>query len=395
MKFNCKKMFTTFLAVSLILDGYAFKFAPSISLSYIFLLFFLFVFLINIKKDSPKINLVSLLMIFTLILISVFYTFFDNLNIITNKFILDSFKMIAWGLTLSFVPYYLDYGSFIKKCTKISLYSTAYLFIQAILFYILSIKLPNGIDFPFIKYIGVDISSFVSTYRPASIFSEPSYYSMFVLLTLAMNLFREKETPNVFFIVILCIGIIISTSTGGIYLLLILFILKFIFNSKKITKKSILILLLAVPSLLFIINNYESLLSRLGSVGEATLKALDKVSNYESSSRLGGSYQYISLLKGKNFILGYGIGNEYAVTGGQIRYFNSITRLFLQTGLIGIIIFSLYCLYNVAKSRGNVGAFYIMIFYIVKVLTAGSMFSISGLLILSIYYKMFEKKRNG
>ena len=382
----------------MVLDAYAFSFLPNVSLSYIGLVIFAVLFIIDKfknKKDEEKkklyigpLVLVSLLTLESVINILIS----SDQSLMTVGFVVTAAKMIIWAISIAYGFKYILKEDFLKYSVRVSMIATLFLIIQTILYYLFSIKVPNGLSFGIIKFVGVDISTFVSAYRPASFFAEPAYYSLFIVLPLCFLLFMDKKKRDLKTILFLSLGIILSTSSAGIYLLAILFAIYMISSSRKNATKLLVLLLIVLPFTILVCLNYASILNNLGGVGDATLGAINKINNYETSSRLVGSYQYMSLLSGGEKLMGYGLGNEYIPFYGSVVYLNSITRLFLQTGIIGVTVFVVYLL-SLLKRVKNPTSLFMVITYFIKSVTAGAMFAVGGYYILSLFYLSTDDKK--
>ncbi len=176
----------------------------------------------------------------------------------------------------------------------------------------------------------------LSTFRPMSVFLEPSHYCQYILFVLAMMLFSFKEkVKEVLFSAFLSVGIFLSTSSTGVLICIFLWIIYFftIIKSgwirKRLHSKTLLMLciVVAVVGVLF------------GKFGDRFLFAITRIYNFSNSSstiawdsRLG-TFSIFSEYSGTNFLFGRGYG---VVNEGD--WYASIPYYFSGLGIIGILI---------------------------------------------------------
>ena len=378
-----KKMFTLFLSLSLILNAYSFSFAKGISLAYIFMALFSVYFIIYTIKNNKKIEAHSIGLICLLFIISIFsFSIFPERLILQSNLFTYILKLLLWGIILCFpVKEIIEKEYFLKCIVRISTLATIYLIIQFIMSAFFSINLSNVFSFGIISTSG-DLS-LLSSYRPASFFSEPAYYSTYVLCTLSILLLENIDVKHKKLLIILfAFGVLLSTSTAGIYMLLVLFLFYCIKNRKH--RKLILTSFIIIPIVLIITVNFNSILKHLGNFGNVLTLSLEKPTHYSTLSRLGGSFDYLKNLSGLDKLIGWGVGNEYIYLGVESTYINSIARLIIQFGYIGAFAFLIFILKYLKKCKSLLGLF-ILTLYIIKSFSGGAMFSISGIYMLALY----------
>lgn len=379
-----KKLFTLFLSLSLILNAYSFSFAEGISLAYIFMaIFSMYFIIIYIIKNKKKVEIHSIGLICFLFMISllVFLVFPERLTFQSN-FVTYVLKLLLWGIILCFpIKEIVEKEYFLKCIVRISIISTIYLFIQFIMSTFFSVNLSNVFNLGIISNTG-DLS-LLNTYRSASFFGEPAYYSTYVLCTLSILLLGNINIKHKnLLIIIFAIGILLSTSTAGIYMLLVLFLFYCIKNRKR--KKLILASFVIIPTVLIITLNFNSILKHFGNFGSILTSTLEKPTHYSTLSRVGGSFDYLKNLSNVDKLIGWGVGNEYIYLGVESTYINSIARLIIQFGYIGAFAFFIFMLTYLKKCKSWLGLF-ILTLYVIKSFTGGAMFAISGIYMLMIY----------
>jgi hypothetical protein len=248
--------------------------------------------------------------------------------------------------------------------------------------------MPNGFDLGLVYYSAINSFDLpINYYRPCSFFSEPAYYSTNALISLLFLLFeKDLNVKNKKLKISLhIIGILLSASTAGLYLFALILFFYFFLKNRTLTKRKILYSYLFLFVAFFIIYNLDWLLLHLGSLGRTLYNSLYKVNNYSSSSRIGKSFDYITLMDNNRKLFGYGLGNEYAIKNGEIFYMNAFTRLFLQTGIFGIIIYIIFMIKGFIKSN-NLISKYLIIMILIKCLTGNMFFSTIGIFGFSTMY---------
>lgn len=175
----------------------------------------------------------------------------------------------------------------------------------------------------------------LSTYRPMSIFLEPSHYCQYILFALAIVLFKFKlSVKDILIAAFLSIGIFISTSSTGVILCLVLWaiylftIVKDSIKNGSFNLKVFFIIALVIVATIAILSQF----------GDRFLFAIQRIYNPNSSSstvawdsRLGTfsifseSDRLTDLLFGR----GYGVINES-------EWYASIPYYYSGTGMLGM-----------------------------------------------------------
>ena len=175
----------------------------------------------------------------------------------------------------------------------------------------------------------------LSTYRPMSIFLEPSHYCQYILFALAIVLFKFKlSIKDILIAALLSIGIFVSTSSTGVILCLALWaIYLFTIVKDSITNGSFNLKVFFIIALVVV-----AAIAILSQFGDRFLFAIQRIYNPNSSSstvawdsRLGTfsifseSDRLTDLLFGR----GYGVINES-------EWYASIPYYYSGTGMLGM-----------------------------------------------------------
>lgn len=188
----------------------------------------------------------------------------------------------------------------------------------------------------------------LSTYRPMSVFLEPSHYCQYVLFALAIVLFKHKmSVKDILLAAFLSVGILVSTSSMGVILCLTLWavylftIMKDFVLSGRLNLKIFFIILIVIISAVMIFSQF----------GDMFWFAIQRIYNPSVSSstaawdsRLGTFSVFFETdnLRTLLFGRGYGVINE-----GE--WYASIPYYYSGTGILGILAIAvlfvvLYCL---------------------------------------------------
>ncbi|KHA61682.1 hypothetical protein NL53_05030 [Vibrio variabilis] len=283
-----------------------------------------------------------------------------------TSYIYNSMKLMVWGVLIVFVgSRSFDGSRFVPLVINIALICTLYIFLQAFFAYILGFSVSNGLDLWIISanyddyYYSQGLSS--GQVRLASIWFEPAQYASYTLLALICLIFYpnvSKDDDNkVWKIILLSLGLVVSTSSAAIFWLMIVITLSFVWK-KNI---GVLISLVFIPILIFSILNFSILLDYIkdqGVFGYSIYLALNKLSHWEESARLGASFQtaFEILNYGLHKYVGIGIGSESILMsslGLELQYLNSFSRVFIWSGILGVSVFILIYFYSILINYSN------------------------------------------
>lgn len=380
------KRFAFWFAFSFILNGYA-SGIPGISLgSFVFLFMIIVSFIINLGQIKRN-NLIYLL-IFSFLIISVLG--YSTVGLYGNPLI-GILKLIIWALMINQVcPTCFRFDAVIRWMNIFSTIIIAYLILQLIAYHGLETYLPNIFNIGPLQpydpnYADYERLSQSFVYRPASFLSESAFCGNYLLVTLLLNLEKSKNIlDNIKFLIFLSLGIVLCSSTSALVLLLVAWGIYF---NKISFRWRMALIACVVVGVLGVVNKPIEFESD-SSIGYS----LEKFNNLESSSRFGNSYNYLSLLQGRDAKFGVGVGNETAFlmsrTPNDHIYLNSVTNLLFSVGYTGTFIMCLFILYLFVLSivkRSHL-SFCLLLFYFVKAFGSGILFSTYGILFLMIVY---------
>lgn len=380
------KRFAFWFAFSFILNGYA-SGIPGISLGS---LVFLFMIIASFIADSARIkrdNSIYLL-IFSFLIIS--FLDYSAAGLYGNPLI-GILKLIIWALMINQVcPVCFRFDSVVRWMNIFSTIIITYLIIQLVAYHGLGLYLPNIFDIGPLQPYDPDYADYERlsqsfVYRPASFLSESSFCGNYLLVTLLLNLERTRNIrDNIWFLAFLSLGIILCSSTAALVLLLIAWAIYF--NRISSGLRIALVLCIVIGAIGLLGNPIE--LESNTSIGYS----LDKFNHLESSSRFGNSYNFLSLLQGRDAAFGVGVGNETAFlmtrTPSDHIYLNSVTSLMFSVGYAGTFIMCIFISYLFVMSRVKRSrlSFCLLLFYVVKAFGSGILFSTYGILFLMIVY---------
>lgn len=294
--------------------------------------------------------------------------------------------ILSFGLTLISVYVYiysiLDKNTFFKKINF-------ELFLKICIFFIISIEIFQVLEFIILGTwkswsmfegltvpIGTDIHRFEAPnlpgfIRPISLYVEPSYLGMVLILCLVTNDFLQK---NIYIKISAIIGIILSLSSISLIVLFIYFVLSEIFRNKKYFKYYLFLVIF-----LFAVN--------IGKVLEVI--RFDEV-------LIPGTSGYLRIIeplldvaqKIPLYPLGFPLGQS------DVIYSNSLFLLILYFGIFSFIIFPIifYFTYRICSNKEKLIKYWIFIFTLL--ITSGGIFTIESAFILMIFNTIFILNKN-
>ncbi len=228
---------------------------------------------------------------------------------------------------------YADMRTVVKYANRIGIVCCLYVFYQFTMV-LTTGDAPNGyFDIPFLSAR----TGWVNTtwgYRLNSIFSEPSYFSIYLLPLFALN-FLER---NYKYALLFGVSIILSSSTLGIAIMFISIIWVSILGAesgaKKMKRVGLLLLMIAV--VMIVIANVPAL-------NAMVIRTFDKVQNSmsgEDNIRITGYINEYFQFSAKELIFGIGASQfqNYMAEQGVVtyNYSNSFVYTLLQSGVVGL-----------------------------------------------------------
>lgn len=389
-------IYTIFYCISTLLNGYS-SGVGSLSIAsigYLVLSIFGLLYIIIAKKSLRNVWFIPIIMLVFLLICTSLSILFGDFQIFSLESIfMDFIKIGIWVISTSFLAVYLlDYCLAKKTLNIIAIFCTIYLIIQSIFFYIFGITLTNLFSFGFLKpnydyYFSYDIYSGQFSYRPASFFSEPSFYGYFVLMVFAINLFDRKFIKEkLLFLCVLFLGLLLSTSSSAIYLTILTIFIYVVYKNKGWKKfLSIAIVLLSAALLFYFISNFKF---SDNQIGRTFSYSVNKINDISIISRVGGSFEHLDKLNSFQKLFGIGVGNENLFISEGVSneniYMNSVTTMIFWSGFFGFTLFTLLLVYMFFKTKNPVARFILVLYYFNGFYSA-FYFSVFGIMYLSLF----------
>jgi hypothetical protein len=224
---------------------------------------------------------------------------------------------------------------------KVGDFATFVIFAQLMLYYVahLTIRFDNGIR----------IISPV-TNRPTSIFGEPSQYTNFMLVLLAMTFFQDSnDIYHKDRKILYSVGILLSTSGQGYFILAGMWLVYVMYSGllQHHFVKSLLTVLAVVVAV--------TIASRIPIIQESYARIYSSTSETGYSTAVTGrlaGFEYVNNLTKGQFLVGTGFGNRVsgiALSGGVI-YYNGISSIVYGSGIIGLLLYVFICMDYMRKT---------------------------------------------
>lgn len=321
-------------------------------------LFILLVAIITKGKIQlkPNINYYFLLPLVTFILSLNGLTILSNTNNLINQLvglgIISVIMLFLWNYAK--IEFVCKYGNIVAYICLIFAIYQAFCVIKGY-------TVPTG-KIEFLSFVnGQTWVAETWGFRMNSLFSEPSYFAMYLLPLIICNIMYNKNINAIVF----SVGIILSSSTLGIIGLIIIAIWVIFIKNDKITTKIWKIFLFCFAILIgyYLLNN----IPELNQMFSRSIDKLNNVSSSENNMRLQGYFDYFFKYNAKEMMFGVGISQfqNFFLQQNIIvsNYSNSIVMMFLQFGIVGFILSVFYYIYigNVAKNHGAIIFFVILI----------------------------------
>ena len=405
-----KNTFAFWFIFSLILNGYATG-IPGVSIGSFVLILIVLMTVINTPKEE-KLRIEAKPLVFgAVISVTSFFgmvvlVFTDPLmQLGMGSQMIGLAKFWLWVLMGSLVATRLyDKEAFTKWMVRFAVILTVYLMIQCAAFYLAKIYLPNIFRIGPLKpyadgYADYENLGHSSILRPGSLLSESSFYGNFILCTTALYLDQCMDVlygKKLLFILFVSAGIVLSGSTSAIIMEGIILLMYFR-RIKASVKKQVFFAAVLIGTV-FVIMWFNGLAD--SSVGNSLKYSFDKFSYLDKSTRFGKSYGYLELIPKSVLYLGAGIGNDFSlikqITGKDSVYFNSMTALIIQSGLLGLICFFIYVrrVYQDARALKCTTSIVLLLVYVVKGFASGIYFSTYGILFTVIIIGQIAAERN-
>ena len=268
---------------------------------------------------------------------------------------------VYFATVILVAPYFFDCNFAVKVYSKVVIVLCVILFIQAGLHLTTGSVTPwilNSDLFPAV-YVSDDFfdggyleTITASSYRPASLFSEPALFAQYVTPCLILNIYtKEKTWKNYFAIVLTTVSVLLAGSANGIVYILIAWGFAGIYNladkfthkESKITAGSSILILLAAIFLPKIAQGFTEVLSLLF----ARFSELFDLKGISSGSlRVIRGWKIFLSMSFIEQLLGIGTGNvvPYLSLHSHIvpifvkaynGYMSGLSAIFVNSGIIG------------------------------------------------------------
>lgn len=284
--------------------------------------------------------------------------------------------------------YFFDNEYAYKTYKKLAIIFALYCIIQFFTFRYFSVVLPSNLfGLPTIDYISrinseYNISMYLSgmvTYRPRSVFLEPSYYGVYQIpiLYLILNNKNENFLYKYGIALLITLSIFLAGTSTGILLLLFCWWRPIINELKKLSLKFIFMIMVFVPGLIYTFNSeyIQGILRRIISDdGSWGTSVMGRTLNFNIF--FDGTLSICDLLFGQGKWIDFG-------------YLPSYGAIVLSFGLIGLLIFFLLMIWTYIKS-GERGRMMIVLMFITFIGT-NTLFNISSVL---FFFLIFSDYKN-
>lgn len=249
------KLFTFVIAVFPILNVYTVFEQP---LGDIALVISITLLIFQINKKKIRIQWQFLLMCFYILIDFLFrYIVHDMSAFTTNRVLHNIFYYLIIAF---FIKNYFNIDFGIKILRRMSLFATAYIYLQQIIMTFSGYYLPGTL--PFLSLGREDLLFYnlyatQATFRPRSIFTEPASFCAYVglYLTISLVIYKNKQInwKNMFEWIFISGGLLISRSGNGFVILIILWGL-YLFNGGYLIKRNLVFIFLIFIIVLFLWN---------------------------------------------------------------------------------------------------------------------------------------------
>lgn len=334
------RMYSRFIAFLPIICIYA-SGIPGLTAGDVCLGLFLLCSMFSLKRNqNKKTSRVFVFLCVYYVCTSMLSILFQNNPMFTDILIRIT-RFIFYIVVLLFVSKrYFVYNITSKWVIRISIFGTAFILIQYILYFMFSYILSGYLSFVPIylkEYTTFNYSTLYSThfFRPTSFFLEPAQYAQYAVLGLCLSLFSpsQKQLRTVLTSAIISVGIILSTSIQGIVFTAFLWTIwgvTIYLRSKNI--KGLLLLLSAIviiPLIAYSIYNTSVIQNSLSRILSSDSNIMN---NTAVDARFGG-FSAINNLDGIFEYIGLGFGQV-----PNDLWMSSAAYVWYGTGLVGLML---------------------------------------------------------
>lgn len=197
-------------------------------------------------------------------------------------------------------------------------------------------------------------------FRINSLFSEPSYFSIYLLPIFAYSLKNKFYINSVFF----GLGIVLSSSSMGILCMAGVVIYEMVYKKgiQNRDYKSLFIVSLAVVLIVFIIQRNQEVISIL----QRSSSKIEEIGEGSGESRLFGGRELFWMLPTKESLFGVGLSqmeNYFKMRGIIIpNYANTPVTVLINSGIVGLFCLLVFYYKVFMLSKKNDTIIYFLIF---------------------------------
>ncbi len=356
----------------------------------LFLMIILTILFGKINKLKLDTSISSILIFFMLIVLISLITFMVvDTSIIESMYRIVRLSFYILGILI--IYNFADYKDIVSKMYKISVFAAVILIVQIVLYETIAYELN-------IVILGATVggsyfeNSLLSVYRPSSIFLEPAYFTVYLIVPILYNLITcdgkyRLYLKNNIILILSCLATTSTYAFGLIGVSIFIFTVQFFYMKKKL-KVKYLYMGLSILLTLFVI---------ICSVNSAIIDyVLFKILTIADSARGTFAFMDSSIVSIINPMIGVGIGNEqsyFLLRGITIGYQNSISLVFLYSGYLGLFGCFIYFL-TVIFYKLDYGNIYFSITYICLCLFSSAMFDFSIVMFIVLSFYRFKIKNS-
>lgn len=244
------------------------------------------------------------------------------------RFVVMLVVMLGIGYTT-----YFDFDLTMKYLRRVTLIVGAYAILQLLFFYTTGLKLINVFG-PTKQGIMFDsmLGEYETTYRPPSLFLEPSSVAYYVMPYLCYALFhkyidQKDKKQSYIYAAIISVGVLCTTSGQGVlcvFALWIIWLFYYLITNK--IQKGLIVAIVFIIAAFVVLSNERVVftLERIFFTDDSALSAVDaRYQGYDAFGRLSTLFQ----------IIGTGYGNY-----SEKIYYSSFADILFCTGIIGCIL---------------------------------------------------------
>lgn len=385
---NDVQWITIFISIMPLLDTYELKSIP-ISFGEVGLIVVVIYTLAYFIVNKRMLVISNKIYIFFLI-----YSFITSLVVgALNDYFLFSEWIFKWGrillysytfLTISYV--FIDIDLLADCFCKIGIMTSVFEILQFISWHIWHKAFFLLIPVFKLHYITSDYSVYVqhlmrwngSGWRPSNFFLEPTQYGIYASFALVISLFYFKE-KRIKIAMLISLGIVVSGSATAIILVgLIWGGWVFVYAKLKDNKVFFVTIVVIIAGACFLTTNNvikEKLLYRIHTIGElgASTGSLRVLRGFYIFRQLCFEQKIFGSGMGnfQNFLISSGITTIFD-TGLEVgnEYMNTFSYILNNTGLVGIIIFSIFVVKLFVKNRSEVVRVFLLVWLVMIMVTS-------------------------